>query len=417
MATGSLPGPSTARRCWPGHDTPVPGHDPGGHDYRGLRRWCHRRRRLHRAATGPPAPPAAGAEVLAVVRPGVTAPLLPDGLIWSRRTSPSPAPARGCRRSRRPRHHLQPRRLWRRSRASATPRSRAQLNTELVVELVDRVRAAGAASWSGQRLVHAGSALEYGTASGDLAEATIPAPTTLYGTTKLAGTAGAEPGHDGGSAARSDRQALHRLRTGRAVGPAAPLTDRSGTRRCPAPAHRRDAATRLHLARRCGGGAAAPRRARPDEAVGTVNLATGRLITVRDFVERAAACSALRPTGSTSGPCRPAPRRCTHDDVSVARLESLIGWRPTTSIEDGVRHTLAEAVITPSSWRRYHSTVSRRASSNDQRGCQPSRSRALLASRYCRRISCRASLRISGRRSLRPITVRIRSTTSSTDSG
>ena len=44
------------------------------------------------------------------------------------------------------------------------------------------------ADWPGQHLVHAGSALEYGTAAGDLREDIAPDPTTMYGRTKLAGT-------------------------------------------------------------------------------------------------------------------------------------------------------------------------------------------------------------------------------------
>ena len=37
-------------------------------------------------------------------------------------------------------------------------------------------------------MIHVGSALEYGTARGNLNELTAPSPTTLYGRSKLAGT-------------------------------------------------------------------------------------------------------------------------------------------------------------------------------------------------------------------------------------
>src|SRR5690606_16284039 len=64
-----------------------------------------------------------------------------------------------------------------------------RLNAELpslLAELLAAVRRTG--GWKGQALVHAGSALEYGTADDDLRESTVAKPTTLYGKSKLEGT-------------------------------------------------------------------------------------------------------------------------------------------------------------------------------------------------------------------------------------
>ena len=61
-----------------------------------------------------------------------------------------------------------------------------QVNHDLVGELA--TACAPSAGLGGPRLIHVGSALEYGTATGVLGESTVPQPTTLYGRTKLAGT-------------------------------------------------------------------------------------------------------------------------------------------------------------------------------------------------------------------------------------
>jgi nucleoside-diphosphate-sugar epimerase len=63
----------------------------------------------------------------------------------------------------------------------------AQLNHALPQELALAMAAIDTPSWTGRQLVHAGSALQYGPVEGPISEATASAPTTLYGQTKLAG--------------------------------------------------------------------------------------------------------------------------------------------------------------------------------------------------------------------------------------
>ncbi|MEW5918372.1 MAG: NAD-dependent epimerase/dehydratase family protein, partial [Gemmatimonadota bacterium] len=63
-----------------------------------------------------------------------------------------------------------------------------RLNQEFVGELAHHVSLLGNTGWRHARLVHAGSALEYGSVEGVLREDALPAATTLYGRTKLGGT-------------------------------------------------------------------------------------------------------------------------------------------------------------------------------------------------------------------------------------
>ena len=61
-----------------------------------------------------------------------------------------------------------------------------RMNGDLVAEVAGAC--APSSAWPGATFVHTGSALEYGATSGALRETGPVAPTTVYGTTKLAGT-------------------------------------------------------------------------------------------------------------------------------------------------------------------------------------------------------------------------------------
>ncbi|MCH8926911.1 MAG: NAD-dependent epimerase/dehydratase family protein [Proteobacteria bacterium] len=71
-------------------------------------------------------------------------------------------------------------------RSERDPEEAHFLNTDLVGVLC-RIVTGVADDWQGLQLIHAGTALEYGMATGDLNEDTPPEPTTLYGRSKLAG--------------------------------------------------------------------------------------------------------------------------------------------------------------------------------------------------------------------------------------
>jgi UDP-glucose 4-epimerase len=217
-----------------------------------------------------------------------------------------------------------------------------RINRDLVVELATACAKSADPSWRGQQLLHAGSAAEYGSAGGDLAEDTPPTPTTLYGRTKLAGTTALL------NAVKTAtlRAVTARLftvygpgeRTGRLLpsliaaarhGAVIPLTEGS---------QRRDftyvedvAEGLLRLGVESG------------EGLGAINLATGRLVTVRAFVERAARVLGLAPERLGFGALPTRPDEMEPSAVNVDRLRSLCGWIPATSIEEGVRQTLSAA--------------------------------------------------------------------------
>ncbi len=71
-----------------------------------------------------------------------------------------------------------------------------------------------------------------------------------------------------------------------------------------------------------------------------INVATGELTTIRDFVLRAARVLGLRNDQLAFGALPTRLEEMRHDPVNIARLRKLTGWSPATSIEDGVRRTV-----------------------------------------------------------------------------
>lgn len=205
-------------------------------------------------------------------------------------------------------------------------------------ELLVRYRDRG---WAGQALIHVGSALEYGAAAGDLDETTAPAPSTLYGRSKLAGTTGvAEIAATTGLPALTARlftvygpgERRGRLLPSLLAAAAAadgPLALTEGRQR-------RDFTYVGDVAEgllRLGASETAPGE--------IVNLATGRLMEVREFVRIAARILAIAPERLRFGALPSRPAEMTHDPVSLERLLRLTGWRPGTPVEGGIELTRA----------------------------------------------------------------------------
>jgi UDP-glucose 4-epimerase len=210
----------------------------------------------------------------------------------------------------------------------------AALPPALALALADRP-----ARWPGLRLVHAGSVLEYGPIAGPLIETAAPAPAGLYGQTKLAGTqALAEAARARGLPAVTARlaqvygpgehagrllpQLLEARRTGR-LGPLSVGTQRKDFTWVGDVA---DGLLRLGLA-----------PAAPGEPV---NLATGRVMTVRAFVLEAARVLPL-PPGLLRFERAVPPGESDHDAVPIGRLRALTGWQPPTPVDEGIRLTAA----------------------------------------------------------------------------
>jgi len=223
-------------------------------------------------------------------------------------------------------------------RAETDEAAARRINTELVEEIALASADLDAGGDLGTVVVHAGSALEYGTIGGDLSEDSTPDPTTLYGATKLEGTRAlarvcAETGLKGVTA---------RLFTvygpGEHAGRLLPSLIEAAAAKRPveltAGLQKRDFTyvedVAEGLARLALSGAA------PGQVV---NLATGRLTTVRDFTERAAAVLGIPRANLLFGAVPTRAEEQDHAPVTVARLKGLTGWTPPTGIEEGVRRT------------------------------------------------------------------------------
>lgn len=213
-----------------------------------------------------------------------------------------------------------------------------RINTELVCELADAVNRTSAGDWSGQRLVHVGSAFEYGWVVGDLSEHGPVEPIGWYGESKLNATQALVersqcdglkaitarlftvygPGeHDG----RLLPSLLEAARTRE------PLSLTAGTQQ-------RDF---TYVGDVAGG---LLRLARLDASSETVvNLATGTLNSVRGFAEAAAGMLEIPDENLHFGAIPQRGEEMEHEPVSIERLKRLVSWVPPTKIEAGVRKT------------------------------------------------------------------------------
>lgn len=215
-----------------------------------------------------------------------------------------------------------------------------RLNADVARELADACAERIDGSWPGQHLVATGSALEYGTAGGDLAESTVASPTTLYGATKLAGTE-AILRKAGASRLRAVSARLFTVYgAGEHDGRLLPSLIRAAAGRTAV-----DLTDGLQLrdftwvgdvitAVLCLG-------VLPHPNLGVVNTATGTLTSVRDFAERAADVIGLPRPMLRFGARITRSEEMVHAPVRVARLRALVGAVPSTPIEEGVRLTLA----------------------------------------------------------------------------
>jgi UDP-glucose 4-epimerase len=214
------------------------------------------------------------------------------------------------------------------------------LNADLPQKLCESIAQCRDHEWTGQNLVHAGSALEYGEIAGNLAEDSQPAPATLYGKSKLAGTEAVArccdeygirgvtarlftvygPGEHEGRLAPSLMDAA---RTGQAIC----LTSGRQLRDFIYVADVAEGLLRLGLT-----------PAAPGEIV---NLATGRLTTVRQFIEHAANILNIPDERLLFGELPTRPEEMSHLPVTIDCLKRLTGWTPPTDIPDGIRKAWA----------------------------------------------------------------------------
>jgi len=193
--------------------------------------------------------------------------------------------------------------------------------------------------WAGRRLIHAGSALEYGTVPGDLAEDGPTAPTTLYGRSKLVGTLRLTRA----ARRRRLRAVTARLFTVFGAGehsgrllPSLEACARSGT-----PIDLTEGNQRRDF---LWVGDVASQLLRLGLSEGTwgevVNLASGQLFTVKEFTRLAAAALGIPPSHLRFGALPTRPEEMVHAPVTIARLHSLVGPAPSDSITRGLAETV-----------------------------------------------------------------------------
>jgi UDP-glucose 4-epimerase len=201
------------------------------------------------------------------------------------------------------------------------------------------------AAWTGARLVHTGTAMEYGAVAGDLREDSDTCPTSLYGSTKLAGTAAVS------SVCKRKTFSALTARLFSVYGPGESsqrllpslidaASNQSGRIELTAGLHRRDfvyvedvaeALLRLGLS-----------ETTPGEVV---NVATGTLLPVRSFAEMATKILGMQKDRLSFGALSTRPEEMNHDPVNINRLVEKTGWRPTTNLNEGLWKTLTKLRI------------------------------------------------------------------------
>ena len=212
------------------------------------------------------------------------------------------------------------------------------------VDLVETIALALAAlpnqGWSAQRLVHVGSALEYGTAGGDLNEETVPRPTTIYGVSKWKGTqcvthTSSRTGLGAVTArlftvygpGEHENRLLPSLLACAAERRPCDLTVGAQKRDFTYVEDVAEALLRLGLS-----GA---------EPGAVINVATGKLTEVREMARVAAGVLGIPSHHLRFGRKRTRFEETAHRPVSIERLRATTGWSPRTSIWEGVHRTQA----------------------------------------------------------------------------
>lgn len=222
-------------------------------------------------------------------------------------------------------------------RRETDPALAAAINVDLVERLIALVAATSVgASWPGLQLVHTGSALEYGAASGHLAEDGVVHPTTVYGRTKLAATRLIEAA----VTERTLRGVTARLFTvygpGEHDGRLLPSILLARSSSAPvAMTHGLQQRDFTYV----GDVAEGVIRAAAQTGIPwpTVNLATGTLHTVRQFVAEAERALGLAPGRFQFGTLPARAEEMAHEAVTVERVRTWLGWVPSIGIADGVR--------------------------------------------------------------------------------
>ncbi len=215
----------------------------------------------------------------------------------------------------------------------------ARVNADLPASIARLIVAVAPADpWPGLRLVHAGSAFEYGLLQGPIDERSEPQPNTAYGRAKLLGTRRiAQACDEAGLRACTARLAtvygpgempprlLPSLMVAARSGEPVELTDGRQLRDFTYVEDVARGLLRIGLL--------------PVVDGGILNLSTGKLGSVRSFVESAGKVLGIGPDKLRFGALPQRADEVHQGRLEVGRLRDLVGWVPSTSVSEGVRET------------------------------------------------------------------------------
>jgi nucleoside-diphosphate-sugar epimerase len=212
------------------------------------------------------------------------------------------------------------------------------LNVRMVERLCARLARQRDSGWGGVRLVHTGSALEYGRREGPLSESLLVDPMTDYGRTKLEGTRMVESC----CAATALRAVVARLFTvyGRGEHPDRLLPSLMRTAQTGRPLELTSGRQRRNFTYAEDVAEGLLRLAVSEVNPCTVvNLATGHMSPVRTFAETAADVLGIDRRLLVFGALPDRDDEMWHGEVDVTRLRALTSWVPATTTADGIRQT------------------------------------------------------------------------------
>jgi nucleoside-diphosphate-sugar epimerase len=213
-----------------------------------------------------------------------------------------------------------------------------EVNVELTSVLIDAVADRRDPDWNGQAVVHAGSALEYGATHGELSENSPTNPIEPYGTSKLAATRllthrAAELGVRAVTArlftvygpGEHSGRLLPSLVEAAKSGSSVSLTEGRQERDFCYVEDIAEGLLRLGVSHATAGE--------------TVNLASGKLTSVRDFTLTAARVMRIPEDRLAFGAKAVRDDEMWQGRVRTDRLRKLLDWAPSTEIDEGVRRT------------------------------------------------------------------------------
>ena len=216
-----------------------------------------------------------------------------------------------------------------------------RLNHQLLAEIAEAIAGKDQSHWPGLRLVRAGCAAEYGALDGVVREESPPHPASVYGLSMLAGTWSLS------RVMQSNSQLTGRATTARLFSifgpdeqPGALLASliaaaRTGDRlKLTRGDERRDFTYAGDIAEGLLRLGACQSAAPP-----VIHLASGQQITVREFAETAARELGLRSDRLDFGALPTHADDLPRGPADTTRLTRLLGWRPRTTLADGIRET------------------------------------------------------------------------------